>query len=235
MSLRKLGLLGGMSWESSADYYRLLNQMVHERAGGHASAPVLLWSVNFAEIEALQRADDWAQQGRILADAAVALERAGVDAVALATNTLHLVADEITARINVPFLDLIDLVGATASGAGHRTVGLLGTGYTMASDLYPKRLAGFGVDVLVPDEDDRTLIHDVIFSELVHGTVRDGSRAAYLDVTDRLVSRGAEAVILGCTEIGMLLRDGDASVPLIDTTRLHCEALTDFIVSGASA
>lgn len=235
MSLRRLGLLGGMSWESSADYYRLLNQMVHERVGGHASAPVLLWSVDFAEIEELQRAGDWARQGRILADAAVALERAGVDAVALATNTLHVIADDITARLTVPFLDLVDLVGATASGAGYGAVGLLGTGYTMASDLYPKRLARFGVHVLVPDEAERRLVHDVIYTELVHGTVRDESRAAYLEVTERLVGRGAEAVVLGCTEIGMLLHDGDASAPLLDTTRLHCEALTEFIVSGASA
>jgi amino-acid racemase len=230
-SLKRLGLLGGMSWESSAVYYQLLNRMVHEQVGGHASAPVILWSVDFAEIEALQRAGDWDAQGRILGAAAAALQQAGVEGVALATNTLHLVADAITSRITVPFLDLIDVVGKAVST--HHTVGLLGTGYIMASDLYPSRLARFGVEVIVPDDADRRLVHDVIFNELVHGVVRPESRSAYLDVVDRLAARGADAVVLGCTEIGLLLADGDAAVPLLDTTRLHCEALSDFITAGA--
>ena len=177
MALTRIGLLGGMSWESTAVYYRLLNELVHERVGGHASAPVLVWSVDFAEIEALQRAGDWDEQGRILGEAAWALQQAGVEAVALGTNTLHLVADAITARITVPFVDLIDVVGKAVADAGHRRVGLLATGYTMASDLYPNRLAKHDVDVLVPDERDRALVHGVIFDELVHGVVRDESRA----------------------------------------------------------
>jgi aspartate racemase len=233
MALTRIGLLGGMSWESTAVYYRLLNEMVHERVGGHASATVLVWSVDFAEIEALQRAGDWDEQGRILGEAAWALQQAGVEAVALGTNTLHLVADAITARITVPFVDLIDVVGKAAADAGHRRVGLLGTGYTMASDLYPKRLARYGVEVIVPDEADRALVHGVIFDELVHGVVRDTSRTAYLDVVARLVGDGADAVVLGCTEIEMLVQDGDAAVPLLDSTRLHCETLTDIMISGA--
>jgi aspartate racemase len=233
MPLARVGLLGGMSWESSAVYYRLLNEAVHERVGGHASAPLLLWSVDFAEIERLQRAGDWAGQGRILGEAAAALQGAGAEAIALATNTMHLVADDITARIDVPFVDLIDVVGAAAERAGHRTVGILGTGYTMDSDLYPARLAKYGVDVLVPEAGDRAELHRVIFEELVHGVVRDESRATYLAVVDRLARRGADAVVLACTEIGMLLGDGDAAVPLLDTTALHCDALADVIINGA--
>jgi aspartate racemase len=230
--VNRVGLLGGMSWESTAVYYRLLNEAVHERVGGHASAPLVVWSVDFAEIEALQQAGDWAEQGRILGEAAAALQRAGVDAIALATNTLHLVADDITARIDVPFIDLIDVVGAATEAAGHQRVGILATGYTMDSDLYPSRLAKFGAEVLVPDVDDRAEVHRVIFEELVHGVVRDESRAAYLAVIDRLVERGADAVILACTEIGLLVRDGDAAVPLLDTTALHCVALTDVMING---
>src|SRR6185437_12339245 len=154
MSLTRVGLLGGMSWESTAVYYRMLNELVHEQVGGHASAPLLLWSADFAEIETLQRADDWAAQGEILAAAAAALQVAGAEVIALATNTLHLVADTITARIDVPFVDLIDVVGRAAADAGYRKVGVFATGYTMASELYPNRLAKFGVDVVMPEPAD---------------------------------------------------------------------------------
>jgi aspartate racemase len=235
MALTRLGLLGGMSWESTAVYYRLLNEMVHERVGGHSSAPLVLWSVDFAQIEQLQQAGDWTEQGRILGDAAAALEGTGVEAIALATNTLHLVADDITRRIEVPFIDLIDLidvVGAAVSAGGHRTVGILATSYAMDSDLYPSRLAKFGVDVLVPEADDRAAVNRVIYDELVHGIVRDESRVAYQGVIERLAARGAEAVVLACTEIGMLLRDGDAAVPLLNTTSLHCDALADVVING---
>lgn len=232
MALSQIGLLGGMSWESTAVYYRLLNEMVHERVGGHASAPVVLWSVDFAEIEALQRAGGWDEQGAVLGAAAASLEQAGVDAVALATNTMHLVASHITDRITVPFVDLIDVVGTAVAGAGYGKVGLLATGFTMTSDLYPDRLAKWDIEVLVPDEPDRSLVHTVIYDELVHGVVRDESRTAYLDVVARLVERGADAVVLGCTEIDLLLRDGDAAVPLLDSTRLHCEALADIVING---
>ncbi len=232
MGLTRIGLLGGMSWQSSAVYYRTLNRMVHERVGGHASAPIVLWSVDFAEIEALQRAGEWDGQGRILGEAAAGLERAGVEAVALATNTLHLVAPAITERLTVPFIDLIDVVGRVAADTGHRRLGLLATGYTMASDLYQSRLAKYDIEVFAPDEPDRDLVHRVIFDELVHGVVRDESRRAYLDAVSRLVDRGADAVVLGCTEIEMLLSNGDAAVPLLDSAELHCEALADIIIRG---
>jgi aspartate racemase len=232
-ALRRVGLLGGMSWTSTWIFYRLLNEMVNARAGGHTSAPVTVWSVEFSEIEALQRAGDWPAQGEILARAARALQDSGADAVALATNTLHLVADQIGAAIDVPFIDMIDVVGRHAADRGFATVGVLATNYTMGSDLYPARLEPLGVKVIVPGEDDRATVHRVIYDELVHNVVTDSSRAAYLAVVDRLVEQGADAVLLACTEIGLLLRDGDAAVPLLDTSVLHCAALTDFICGDA--
>jgi aspartate racemase len=230
--LTQLGILGGMSWESSALYYRQLNRLVQAQVGGHASAPLLLWSVEFSEIEAYQRAGNWDAQGELLAAAATKLEAAGVGAIALATNTLHLVADQITAAISVPFIDLIDTAAVAVADAGYRQIGLLATNYTMTSDLYPARLAKHGIEVLVPDEADRAIVHGVIYDELLHGIVSDESRVAYLQVIHRLVDRGADAVLLACTEIGLLLADGDAPVPLVDTTLVHCEALADVIING---
>jgi aspartate racemase len=233
--LTRIGLLGGMSWQSSAVYYRRLNELVQQRVGGQASAPLILWSVDFAQIEAWQRAGDWDAQGRLLGEAAAALQGAGAQAVALATNTLHIVASQITERITVPFIDLIDVTAAAVEQRAFSTVGLLATGYTMTSDLYPSRLVGHGTQTLVPDEADRETVHRIIYAELVHGIVRPESKAAYLDVVRRLVDRGAQAVILGCTEIELLLRDGDAAVPLLDTTELHCLALADVILDNAPA
>jgi aspartate racemase len=226
----RLGLLGGMSWQSTAVYYRLLNESVGARVGGHASAPVTVHSVEFGEIEQYQRAGDWPPQGRILAEAAAGLERSGVEAIALGTNTLHLVADQITDAISVPFIDLIDVVASAVQS--YETVGLLATGYTMTSDMYPKRLAGFGTGVVVPDEADRETVHDIIYRELVRGVVTDQSRAAYREVMARLVERGAQAILLACTEIDLLVGTDDASVPVYDTTALHCAVLTEFMITG---
>jgi aspartate racemase len=231
----RVGLLGGMSWTSTSIFYRLLNEMVNERVGGHASAPVTVWSVEFGEIEALQRAGDWHKQGEILAAAARALQESGAGAIALATNTLHLVAGQITAAIDVPFVDMIDVTAKAASDGGFRKVGILATNYTMSSELYPSRLAPLGIEVVVPDKADRETVHGIIYGELVHNIVSDASRAAYQQVVERLVARGADAVLLACTEIGLLLRDGDAAVPLLDTSVLHCAALTDIIVSGSQS
>jgi aspartate racemase len=180
----------------------------------------------------LQRAGDWTAQGRILAAAATKLEAAGVEAIALATNTLHLVASQITDAITVAFIDLIDVAATSMAEAGYARVGLLATNYTMTSDLYPTRLAKYGIEVVVPDEADRELVHRIIYDKLLQGVVSKESRVAYLEVIDRLVARGADAVLLACTEIGLLLADGDASVPLADTTLLHCAALADVMISG---
>ncbi len=225
---RRLGLLGGMSWTSTQTYYRWLNEGVQARRGGHASAPVTVHSVDFAEVEAQQRDGDWAAAGALLARAAADLERGGCDAVALATNTMHVVADEIRAAISVPFLDLIDYVGDRLTGLDR--VGLLGTGYTMASDLYPKRLAPLGIEVLVPSAPDAALVHQVIYDELVHDVVRPESRAAYQRVIAELAARGAQTVLLACTEIDLLVGAADVDVPLLDTTRIHCDALIDFML-----
>jgi len=228
--LRRVGLLGGMSWQSTETYYRWVNEGVQARLGGHSSAPLTVHSVDFATIETLQQAGDWAAAGAVLADAAGALERGGAEAVALATNTMHVVADDIRSAISVPFLDLIDFVAARVEGLDR--VGLLGTGYTMGSDLYPKRLAPSGVEVLVPEPDDAALVHRVIYDELVHGVARPESRADYADVIARLAERGAQTILLACTEIDLLVGAGDAVVPVLDTTRVHCDAITDFIVAG---
>jgi aspartate racemase len=229
--LRRVGLLGGMSWQSTAGYYRRLNEGVAARLGGHASAAVTIHSVDFAEIDAYQRVGDWPAQGRILAAAAAGLERSGVELVALATNTLHLVADDIRAAISVPFLDLVDLVAAATRQ--YDTVGLLATGYTMSSELYPKRLADYGTSVLVPEQDDFDTVHRIIYDELVRGVTSEQSRTAYRDVMSRLVERGAQAILFACTEIGLLVDSSDASVPVVDTTELHCAALTEFMITGA--
>jgi aspartate racemase len=232
-ALARIGLLGGMSWQSTAVYYRELNELVQQRRGGHTSAPLLLWSVDFAEIEALQRAGDWTAQGRLLADAAARLQAAGADAIALATNTLHLVADQITAAISVPFIDLIDVTAAAVAEQGYTTVGLLATDYTMTSDLYPDRLAARAVATLVPDAAGRAEVQRVIYDELVHGVVDDRSRVALISVIEDLRARGAQAVILGCTELALLLPVGhpdSGPLPLLDTTTLHCHALADVIV-----
>jgi aspartate racemase len=233
MELHRIGLIGGTTWESTASYYRLLNEAVRDRVGGFASAPVTIWSVDFADIAALQQAGDWPAQGRILADAAKRLQDCGAEAIAVAANTLHLVADDIRHSISVPFVDLIDLTADAAASRGFESVGLLATGYTMRSDLFPARLGARGVEMLVPDEPGMQAVHDIIYRELAHGVVNADSRQRYLAEIDALITRGAQAVILGCTEIGMLLRDGDAPVPLLDTTVLHCAALTDVIINGA--
>ena len=231
--LHRIGVLGGMTWQSTLTYYKLLNEAVHERVGGSASAPVTIHSVDFGDIEPRQQSGDWAGQGRILARAAQALEAGGVEAIALATNTLHLVADDIRAAITVPFLDLVDVVADAVSG--YHCVGLLATNYTMTSDMYPKRFAEHGTSVLVPDEADRRIVHDVIYDELQVGLVREESRGAYRVIIDKLVAQGAEAIVLACTEIGMLIGADDAAVAVLDTTVLHCQALTDFMIPGALA
>jgi aspartate racemase len=232
MRLRTVGLLGGMSWESTAVYYRLINERVRDRAGGLRSAPLLLASVDFAEIEAYQRAGDWAAAGRVLGDLAARLEQAGAEVVALATNTMHLVADQIRARLTVPFLSLIDVVGARAAASGVRRLGLLATAFTMTSDLYPSGLAPYGIEVIVPKAADRDVVHRVIYEELCLGRIREESRAAYRSVISDLVARGADAVALGCTEIGLLVGADDSPVPVLDTTALHASAIADVVLDA---
>ncbi|MCW2856411.1 MAG: aspartate/glutamate racemase [Marmoricola sp.] len=226
--MRRIGLLGGMSWESSAEYYRLLNELVREREGGLHSADCVLLSVDFAEIEVLQSQGRWDEAGELLAEAALQLQAAGAQVVVLCTNTMHKVADAIESVLAVPFLHLADATAQAAVTAGLTKVGLLGTAFTMEQDFYRDRLAGHGLDVVVPNDDDRALVHRVIYDELCLGIVTDQSRQAYVEVIGRLVEAGCEGVILGCTEIELLVRPSDSPVPLLATTRLHAEAAVAF-------
>jgi aspartate racemase len=222
--MRTIGLIGGMSWESSIEYYRLLNRGVQQRLGGHHSAQLLLASVDFEPVKQAQHAGDWAAATAPLVAAARQLEHGGADFALLCTNTMHKVFDDLQAATPLPFLHLADATGERLRAAGVRRVGLLGTAFTMEQDFYRGRLASrFGLDVVVPEADDRALVHRVIYDELCQGEIREPSRAAYADVIARLRAQG-EAVILGCTEIGLLVRPQDSVLPVFDTTQIHCDA-----------
>jgi aspartate racemase len=222
--VRVIGLLGGMSWESSAEYYRLANQLVRDRLGGLHSARILLASVDFADIEALQVSGDWDQAGRLLAEAARGLEAGGAELLVLCTNTMHKVADQVQAAVTIPLLHLADATAAAVLETPVRTVGLLATGFTMEQDFYRDRLAAAGLTVLVPAIADRAEVHRVIYEELCVGMLVEDSRQAYRDVIGRLVEAGAEGIVLGCTEIELLISQADSPVPVFPTTRIHVEA-----------
>ena len=219
-----IGLLGGMSWESSAEYYRLLNELTRERLGGLHSAECLLWSVDFAEVEGYQVRGEWEAAGERLAAAAQGLERAGADFVVLCTNTMHKVAPAIEAAIDIPLLHLVDATADALKAAGISTVGLLGTRFTMEDGFYTDRMAEHGITCLVPSPAERDLVHRIIYDELCLGVVRDESRTSYVEVVEGLASRGAEGVVLGCTEIELLLGQDDVDLPAFPSTRLHVEA-----------
>lgn len=220
--MKTIGLLGGMSWESTVPYYQILNRTVAQRLGGLHSAKLLLYSVDFDEIEVLQREDRWDEAGVLLGDAARRLEVAGAELLVLCTNTMHRVAPAIEARVGIPLLHIADATAAAIRAAGLRKVGLLGTRFTMEQDFYRARLEDrHGLEVLIPDAEERQRVHDVIFQELCRGQVREASRAFYRTVLHGLAGRGAECVILGCTEISLLVQAEDSPVPLFDTTELH--------------
>jgi aspartate racemase len=225
--MRTIGLIGGMSWESSAEYYRLLNELVRDRLGGLHSARCVLHSVDFAEIEELQTAGEWERAGEILAAAARGLEAAGADLLLICTNTMHKVAGQVEAAVGVPLLHLADATADAVKARGLTRVGLLGTAFTMEQDFYRERLAGHGLEVLTPDAEGRALVHRVIYDELCLGVVRDESRLRYRKVIGELVDAGAEGVVLGCTEIELLIGPGDSPVPVFPTTRLHALAAVE--------
>jgi aspartate racemase len=222
--VRLVGLIGGMSWQSTAAYYRLANELVAEQVGGLASARLLLHSVDFAEVERLQSSGDWDAAGALLADAAAGLERGGAELLVLCTNTMHRVAGAIEAAVSVPLLHIGDVTAEAVRRAGVDRVGLLATGYTMEQPFLRDRLASHGLTVLVPDAQDRAEVHRVIYEELCLGVVREESRAVYRQVIGRLVAAGAEGIVLGCTEIELLVEQQDSPVPVFPTTRLHVEA-----------
>lgn len=226
-TMRTIGLIGGMSWESSAEYYRILNQGIRERLGPTASARCLLWSFNFAEIENLQHKGDWDGLTARIIEAAQRLEAGGADVLLLCTNTMHRVAPAVQAAVEVPLLHIADPTAECIKTAGFHKVGLLGTAFTMEHDFYKGRLAQqHGLSVIVPNDEDRATVHRVIYRELVTGKIVPASREAYRAVIERLVEAGAEAVILGCTEIMLLIGPEDSRVPIFDTTAIHaCAAI----------
>ncbi len=224
---RVIGMLGGMSWESSALYYRLANELVRDRLGGLHSARCVLVSVDFAEVERLQVQGRWDEAGRLLAQEAKNVEAAGAELLLLCTNTMHKVADQVQDAVGIPLLHLADVTAAAVHAAGLTTVGLLATGFTMEQDFYRDRLAASGLRVLVPPADDRAEVHRIIYEELCLGVVREPSRQTYREVIGRLVEAGAEGVLLACTEIELLIGQEDSPVPVFATTRLHVEAAVE--------
>jgi aspartate racemase len=230
--MKTIGLIGGMSWESSIEYYRILNETVKERLGGLHSAKCVMYSVDFAEIEVCQRDGEWAEAASQLVAAAQGLERAGAELVLLCTNTMHKVADEIQAGITIPLLHIADATAEKIRAASVGKVGLLGTRFTMEEDFYKGRLIQkHGLEVVVPDRPDREVIHRVIYDELVLGEIRPQSRRQYREIMDKLIRSGAEGIILGCTEIGLLIREKDSPVPVFDTTRIHALAAAEYALA----
>ncbi len=226
--MKVIGLLGGMSWESSAEYYRIINEEVRRRLGATHSAECVMWSFDFHQIEALQEARAWDEAARMLSAAAARLEEAGADLLVICTNTMHRLAEFIESTISIPLVHIADATAAAVQAAGVETVGLLGTRYTMEHDFYRGRLESrHGLAVVIPDEPDRAAVHDIIYGELVRGIIDEGSRRVYLDVIGRLIERGAEAVILGCTEIELLVSGHHTDIPLYPTTRLHALAAVE--------
>lgn len=232
--LKTLGLMGGMSWESTVPYYRQINETVKAHLGGLHSARIILYSINFAEVEHLQASGQWQAAGALLADVAQKLEGAGADALVLCTNTMHKVADAITEAVNIPLLHIADPTALAIRQAGYTSVGLLGTNFTMEQDFYRSRLEqNHGLTVLTPPKADRDRVHQIIYQELCLGQVQDSSRQAYLRVIADLGARGAQAIILGCTEIAMLIQPENCPLPLFDTTTLHARSAALWALSAS--
>ncbi|WP_417228034.1 aspartate/glutamate racemase family protein [Amphritea sp.] len=230
--MKTIGLLGGMSWESTASYYKAINQGVKAQLGGLHSAKLAMLSVDFAEIEVLQQQGDWQQAGAILAQAAQAVEAAGADFFVIGTNTMHKVAAQVEAAVSIPLLHIADATAVQLKADNMATVGLLGTRFTMEQDFYRGRLTDHhGIEVLVPDEAARGLVHNIIYDELCQGQISDSSRQVYVDIIAELAKQGAQAVILGCTEIALLVKQKDTSVPLYDTTAIHSAAAVNLALS----
>lgn len=227
--MRTIGLIGGLSWESSLEYYRLINEMVKERLGGSHSAQCVMWSFDFAEIEALQEAGEWEEATRQMIQAALAVERGGADCLVICSNTMHRMAEEIQHAIRIPLLHIADTTAHAIQEARLSTIGLLGTRYTMEQDFYKGRLINnFDLNVLTPDDEGRTVVHDIIYQELILGDIREDSRQTYQRVIQQMANEGAEGVILGCTEITLLIKPEHSPIPVFDTTCLHAQAAVDF-------
>ena len=230
--MKTIGLLGGMSWESSIEYYRIINETVKKRLGGLHSAQCLMYSMDFAEVERLQHADEWEALTLLMIEGMQRLAHGGADCLVICTNTMHRMAPEIQAAIDLPLLHIADATADAIKAQGLHTVGLLGTRFTMEGDFYRGKLTqDHGLQVLIPDETERETVHRIIYSELVQGQIRAESRLAFQNVIAGLQAKGAQGVILGCTEIPLLIRQSDVSIPIFDTTRIHAEAAVDWALS----
>lgn len=231
--MQTIGLIGGMSWESTSSYYQLINQSVGAALGGLHSAKIVLYSVDFDDIEKMQNAGSWQQMGVILADAGKAVEAAGADFLLICTNTMHKVAEQVAEAVDIPLLHIADATADQLQADQISRVGLLGTAFTMEQDFYKQRLTDkFGIEVLIPNAEQRQTVHSVIYTQLCHGIVEQDSKQRYLEIVDDLIKAGAQAVILGCTEIGMLIEQADTEARLYDTTAIHAEAAVRRALSG---
>jgi len=230
--MRKIGLLGGMSWESTATYYKLINEGIREGMGGLASADILLRSLDFQTVVALQKADRWDQAAHLLGEAAQGLEAAGADCILICTNTMHLVAEQVAASCDIPLIHIIGETAKTLNAAGHRRPLLLATRYTMEHGFYAEHMKRHGLDILIPDADDRLVCHNAIFDELCQGVVSERARQALIDMTRRGARQGADSVILGCTELGLSVDAACLLLPCFDSTHIHAKAAVDFAMNG---
>ncbi len=227
--MKMIGLIGGMSWESSQHYYRIINEQAMERQGRPHSAKSLMWSMDFGEIEALQHAGKWDELTDKMTEAAGKLELAGADFIVICTNTMHRMAEQIEQTISVPLLHIADATAIKIQQAGIKKIGLLGTAFTMEQDFYKGRLTEkFGLDVIIPDTADRKIVHDIIYQELVSGIINEASREQYKTIIRKMINKGAEGIILGCTEIMLLISQNDCAVPVFDTTEIHALAAVDY-------
>lgn len=229
--MKVIGLIGGMSWESTLEYYKIINELVKERLGGLHSAKILLYSVDFEEISELQHKGKWERLTEVMIDIAKRLEKAGAEFLLICTNTMHKMADDIQERISIPLLNIVDVTAQRIKELGLRKVGLLGTKFTMEDDFYKGRLARkHGINVLIPDKKERQVVHDIIYKELCLGIIKQSSREKIMKIIDNLVKKGAEGIILGCTELPLIIRQEDCEVPLLDTTRIHAEAAVEYAI-----
>ncbi|TMO65024.1 aspartate/glutamate racemase family protein [Pseudoalteromonas aurantia] len=229
--MKTVGLIGGMSWESTASYYRIINQRVKTRLGGLHSAKIVLNSVDFAEVAAMQQAGDWQLSAELLKSSARSLEAAGAQCIMICTNTMHKVADEVAATVSLPLIHIVDATAQVLIGKGVSKVALLGTRFTMSEPFYKTRLEQRGVDVVVPTDNEQTVIHDIIYQQLCLGDIREDSKQQYLDIINSLQHQGAQGVVLGCTEIGLLISQQDTDIPLFDTAEIHANAAVEFALS----
>ena len=229
LRLKTIGMIGGMSWESSAEYYRIINEAIHAKLGGVHSAKSVMYSVDFAEVEELQRQGRWEQATQLMIDAARRVEAGGADFLIICTNTMHKMAEQVQASVKIPLLHIADATAERVTSHGIKRIGLLGTRFTMEEDFYKGRLEKkFGLNVVIPNASEREIVHRVIYDELVVGVIKPSSRDQYRQIIDGLVRAGVEGVILGCTEIGLLVKAEDSRVPLFDTTQIHAEAAVEF-------